>query len=61
MTRAGEILEASRSALVVIDEQGKLMEMVERPRMVLGNTVRLLKLARHANSVCGCAILSTRG
>src|SRR5690349_15320877 len=40
-----ELLEASRSVLVVIDEQGKLVEMVERPRMVLTNTVRLLKLA----------------
>jgi len=42
---AAELLDVNRSVLVVIDEQGKLVEMVERPRMLLGNTVRLLKLA----------------
>jgi nicotinamidase-related amidase len=40
-----ELLEARRSVLVVIDLQGKLMEMIERPRMVITNTIRLMKLA----------------
>lgn len=39
------LLDASRSILVVIDVQGKLVEMVHRPAMVLETTRRLLKLA----------------
>ena len=40
-----ELLETSRSILVVVDLQGKLMDMVERPAMVRAVTLRLLKLA----------------
>ena len=43
--QASEILDAERSVLVVVDLQGKLMEMVARPKMVVTNTIRLLKLA----------------
>lgn len=44
-THANEILDVDRSVLVVVDLQGKLMEMIERPRSVVGNAIRLLKLA----------------
>ena len=37
-----ELLETSRSILVVVDLQGKLMDMVERPAMVRAVTLRLL-------------------
>ena len=40
-----ELLDASRSIVVVIDLQGKLMDMVVRPRLVIDATKRLLKLA----------------
>jgi nicotinamidase-related amidase len=40
-----ELLDVNRSIVVVIDLQGKLMEMVERPGLVIGATRRLLKLA----------------
>ncbi len=40
-----EILDVNRSVLVVIDLQGKLVDIVARPKMVLQATVRLLKLA----------------
>ncbi len=40
-----ELLDVRRSVLVVIDLQGKLVDMVARPKMVLAATVRLLKLA----------------
>lgn len=40
-----ELLDAGRSVLVVIDLQGKLMEVVQRPPMVIEATKRLLKLA----------------
>ena len=40
-----ELLEVDRSVLCVIDLQGKLMEMIHRPRLVLDATKRLLKLA----------------
>lgn len=36
---------ADRSIVVAIDLQGKLMELVHRPRLVIDATVRLLKLA----------------
>ena len=39
------LLDASRSILVVIDFQGKLVDMVQRPALVLETTRRLLKLA----------------
>ena len=39
------LLEASRSTLVVIDFQGKLVQMVHRPALVLEATRRLMKLA----------------
>ncbi len=41
----GELLELERSAVVVIDLQGKLMEMVHRPRLVIDATNRLMRLA----------------
>jgi nicotinamidase-related amidase len=40
-----DLLDSSRSILVVIDEQGKLIEMVHRSRLVIDATLRLLKLA----------------
>ena len=40
-----ELLDVNRSIVVVIDLQGKLMQMVERPGLVMGATKRLLKLA----------------
>ncbi len=40
-----ELLETSRSIVLVVDLQGKLMEMIERPRLVIAATKRLLKLA----------------
>ena len=40
-----ELLDTNRSVVVVVDLQGKLMEMVHRPALVVGATVRLLKLA----------------
>ena len=39
------LLDASRSILVVIDFQGKLVHMVHRPALVLESARRLLKLA----------------
>jgi nicotinamidase-related amidase len=39
------LAEADRSVLVVIDLQGKLVEMVHRPPLVLAATERLLRLA----------------
>jgi nicotinamidase-related amidase len=43
--QAGELLEADRSVVVVIDLQGKLMEMIHRPGLVIAATKRLMKLA----------------
>ncbi len=40
-----ELLNANRSIVLVIDLQGKLMEMVERPGLVVAATKRLLTLA----------------
>lgn len=40
-----ELLESGRSVLVVIDLQGKLMEVIHRPRLVVEATLRLMKLA----------------
>jgi nicotinamidase-related amidase len=40
-----ELLDAERSAVVIIDLQGRLMETIVRPRLVVEGTVRLLKLA----------------
>jgi len=39
------LLDASRSILVVIDFQGKLVQMVHRPAMVLEATRRLMRIA----------------
>jgi nicotinamidase-related amidase len=39
------LLDVNRSILLVIDLQGKLMDMIERPGLVLAGTKRLLKLA----------------
>jgi nicotinamidase-related amidase len=39
------LLDADRSVVVVIDLQGKLMEMVHRPRLVIDATTRLMRLA----------------
>lgn len=38
-------LDRERSVVVVVDMQGKLMDLVHRPRLVLEGTVRLLRLA----------------
>jgi nicotinamidase-related amidase len=40
-----ELLDFERSIVVVIDLQGKLVEMAYRSQMVLRSTIRLLKLA----------------
>jgi nicotinamidase-related amidase len=40
-----DLLDVERSIVVIIDLQGKLMEMIERPALVRAATVRLLKLA----------------
>jgi nicotinamidase-related amidase len=40
-----ELLDVKRSVVVVIDLQGKLMEMIVRPRLVVEATIRLLRLA----------------
>ena len=39
------LLNPANSLLVVIDQQGKLMDMVYRPELVRAATVRLIKLA----------------
>jgi nicotinamidase-related amidase len=38
-------LDRDRSIVVIVDMQGRLMEMVHRPRLVIDATVRLLRLA----------------
>jgi len=40
-----ELLSSDRSIVVAIDLQGKLMDMIYRPRLVVEATVRLLKIA----------------
>jgi nicotinamidase-related amidase len=40
-----ELLDAGRSIVLIIDLQGKLMEMIERPGLVIAATKRLLSLA----------------
>jgi nicotinamidase-related amidase len=40
-----DLLDSRRSLLVIIDEQGKLMELVHRPRLVLDATLQLMQLA----------------
>ena len=40
-----KLLNADNSLLVVIDLQGKLMDMVHRPQLVKQATIRLMKLA----------------
>jgi nicotinamidase-related amidase len=42
---ASELLEVERSIVVVIDLQGRLMEMIHRPGLVVAATIRLMKLA----------------
>lgn len=42
---AQEMLEAERSVVVVIDLQGKLIDMAHRSRLVIEATKRLMKLA----------------
>jgi nicotinamidase-related amidase len=40
-----ELLDVNRSIVLIIDLQGKLMEMIERPNLVVEATKRLFKLA----------------
>lgn len=40
-----ELLSSDRSVVVVIDVQGKLMDMIFRPRLLVDATIRLLKIA----------------
>ncbi len=40
-----ELLDVARSVVLVIDLQGKLMDMIVRPRRVIDGSVRLLTLA----------------
>jgi nicotinamidase-related amidase len=40
-----ELLDAKRSVVVVIDMQGRIMDMIHRPRLVIEATSRLMKLA----------------
>jgi nicotinamidase-related amidase len=42
---AYELLDVTRSVVVVIDLQGKLMDMIHRPRLVIDATNRLMQLA----------------
>ena len=42
---AYELLDVARSVVVVIDLQGKLMDMIHRPRLVIDATKRLMQLA----------------
>jgi nicotinamidase-related amidase len=42
---ASELLDVKRSIVVVIDEQGKLMDMVHRPPLLISATKRLMQLA----------------
>ena len=42
---AFELLDRSRSILVVIDEQVRLMDLIHRPRLVIDATLRLMRLA----------------
>jgi nicotinamidase-related amidase len=39
------LLDVDRSIVVVIDFQGKLMEMIERPALVVASAVRLIRIA----------------
>ncbi len=39
------LLSINRSIVVIIDLQGKLMEMIYRPQLVISATIRLLRLA----------------
>jgi nicotinamidase-related amidase len=39
------LLDSDRSIILVVDLQGRLMEMIERPALVIAATRRLLKLA----------------
>ena len=43
--KPGELLESSRCIVVAIDLQGKLMELIHRPRLVIAATQRLFQLA----------------
>lgn len=45
MIHSVELLDPSRSLVVIIDLQGKLMEMIERPALVIEATRRLLTIA----------------
>ena len=40
-----ELLDSRRSLLLVIDLQGKLMEMIHRPQLVIESTGRLIRFA----------------
>lgn len=40
-----ELLDTERSVVAIIDLQGKLMDMIHRPRMVVEGSVRLIRLA----------------
>ena len=40
-----ELLHVDRSIVLIVDLQGKLMEMIERPALVIAATRRLLRLA----------------
>jgi nicotinamidase-related amidase len=42
---SSELLDLERSVVVVIDLQGKLMDMIHRPRLVIDATRRLMRLA----------------
>jgi nicotinamidase-related amidase len=55
MTTKAELLDVERSMVVVIDLQGKLMELVHRPGLVVRSTIRLLRLA----DVFGVPVLLT--
>ena len=40
-----ELLDVNRSVVLIIDLQGKLMDMVERPGLLVAGSIRLLKTA----------------
>ena len=43
---APQVLDRDRAVVLVIDMQGRLVDLMDRPRMIIDGTARLLRLAR---------------
>ena len=43
---APQVLDRERAVVLVIDMQGRLVDLMDRPRMIIDGTARLLRLAR---------------